>query len=107
MNLNTKEKIAIISMIVTGVAFIGGLKLIFSSAEKGENYANNQIEDSVTDEEDDTSIDVDELERNIIASTDSFRTIGLSISLVGGFGFLISGYTFYNQFFDDSVNQKN
>lgn len=95
-----KTKIAIKSLIVTGIAFVIGIILIFSSAEIGQSKGMKAMT------ENGGMMDTNEYESIVEDSTKSYRTGGVVISLVGGFGVLISGYALYNEIDKDSLNLK-
>ena len=42
-------------------------------------------------------MDTSQYERIIDTNTSNFRTVGLILSLAGGFGFLLSGFALYNE----------
>ena len=86
-----KEKIAKNSLIVTGIAFVVGIILIFLSASIGQRLGYNAIQSNGG------SMETSAYERIIAANTDNFRMGGLVISLVGGFGALLSGYALYTE----------
>lgn len=73
------------------IFFILGFVLIFSSSSIGENKGDRLIVSTGG------SMDISQYERIIESTTSNFRTTGLILSLVGGFGFLISGYAIYKE----------
>lgn len=95
-----KKKIATSSLIVTGIAFVIGLILIFSSVDIGQSKGDKSIT------ENGGVMNTNEYNRIIEDSTIAYRTGGLVISLVGGFGVLLSGYALYNEIDKDSLNLK-
>lgn len=95
-----KKKIATNSLIVTGIVFVIGLILIFSSSDIGQSKGTKAIT------ENGGVMNTNEYDRIIEDSTTSYRTGGLVISLVGGFGVLISGYSLYSEIDKDSISLK-
>lgn len=93
-----KKKIATTSLIVTGITFVVGLILIFSSTSIGESFGQNAMQANGG------MMDIPEYERIITVNTENFRMGGLVISLVGGFGSLLSGYALYTGIDSDSSN---
>ena len=85
-------------MIVTVVAFVVGLILIFSSASIGEYFGQNAIDANGG------MMDTSEYERIITDNTENFRMGGVVLSLVGGLGLLLSGYALYTEIDNDSSN---
>ncbi|MBP1925232.1 xanthine dehydrogenase molybdopterin-binding subunit B [Sedimentibacter acidaminivorans] len=73
------------------VMFFIGLILIISSTAIGNKMGHNAIQRNGG------SMNTIRYERIIDNSTSNFRTVGLILSLVGGFGFLLSGYALYNE----------
>lgn len=86
-----KKKMAKISLGVMVTTFVIGIILIFSSASIGQNMGHNAIQRRGG------SMDTSQYERIIDTNTSNFRTVGLVLSLVGGFGLLLSGYALYNE----------
>ena len=81
-----KKKFVGVILSVMCVLFIVGLVLIFSAPSAGQNAGEREIQSRGG------SMDTWQLERIITSTTDSYRTGGLVISLIGGFGLLGSGY---------------
>jgi len=71
--------------------FIIGLVLIFSAPSSGQNAGTNAIWKRGG------SIDTWEYQQIIESTTSAYRTGGLVISLVGGFGMLLSGYALFKE----------
>lgn len=86
-----KKKMAQTSLCVMVAAFIIGLILIFSSASVGQSMGRTAMH------ENGGSIDTRVYERIINSNTSNFQTAGLVLSLVGGFGVLLSGYALYKE----------
>ena len=86
-----KKKIAIASLVIMCVMFIIGLVLIFSAPTIGRNAGNAAIRNNGG------GMDTNQFERIIDGTTVSYQMGGLVISLVGGFGLLVSGYTLYKE----------
>lgn len=93
-----KKKIAIIALIVMGISFAIGIILVFKSPSIGQNMGHNAIQDNGG------LMDTNEYEMIIKSNTESFRTGGMVISLIGGLGSLLSGYAFYNEIDENSLN---
>ncbi|MCC3866207.1 hypothetical protein K0040_18295 [Terrisporobacter petrolearius] len=96
-----KKKIVKNSIIVMGISFVIGIILVFKSPSIGQNMGDNAIQ------ENDGSMDTNQYEMIIKSNTESFRTGGLVISLIGGLGLLLSGYAFYNEIDEDSLNNNS
>lgn len=79
------------ALCVMVVMFFIGLTLIISSTTIGSKIGHNAIQRNGG------SMDTSRYERIIDNSTSNFRTVGLVLSLVGGFGSLLSGYALYNE----------
>lgn len=85
-----KYKIAKTSLLIMAVIFILGLGLIFLSPSIGEaigQAARRGI----------TSWDTKWMDRIINTNTANFQIGGAILSLVGGFGVLLSGYALYKE----------
>jgi uncharacterized membrane protein YjjP (DUF1212 family) len=93
MNLEDfmKKRMAGTSLLVMVIIFVIGLILIFLSSSIGERIGFNAIQNNGG------SIDTSTYERIINSNTSNFRTVGLVVSLVGGFGLLLSGYALYKE----------
>ena len=81
-----KKKITIVALILMCALFIVGLMLIFSSSSIGEAAGNAFIQSQHG------TYFNDQVNRIIESTTTSYQMGGLVISLIGGFGLLISGY---------------
>jgi hypothetical protein len=86
-----KKRIAKQSLVVMVVMLLIGLILILSSASIGNRIGSNAIQRNGG------SMDTSQYERIIDTNTSNFRTVGLILSLVGGFGMLLSGFALYNE----------
>lgn len=73
------------------VMLIIGLMLILSSTALGSRMGSNAIQRNGG------SMDTSQYERIIDTNTSNFQTVGLILSFVGGFGFLLSGFALYNE----------
>jgi len=86
-----KRNVAIWALVGMSVFFIVGLVLIFSASSvglrAGDNYAKGGIGFY-------GNIDYEHI---VTGTTASYQIGGLVISLVGGFGLLVSGYTLYKE----------
>lgn len=79
------------SLAIMCFMFITGLALIFSAPSIGRNAGNAAVRNNGG------VMDTNQFERIIDGTTVSYQIGGLAISLVGGFGLLISGYAFYKE----------
>lgn len=79
------------SIISMGIAIVIGFILIFSSGSIGQKRGDWAITANGG------SMDTSQYERIIEATTSNLRTVGIILSLIGGTGFLISGYTLYKE----------
>lgn len=79
------------TLYIMGVMLIVGLILILFSTEIGNKMGYNAIQRSGG------SMDTSQYERIIDTNTSNFKTVGLILSLVGGLGFLLSGFALYNE----------
>lgn len=86
-----KKKMAKTSLYMMMVAFIVGMILIFSSAAIGQGMGRSAMQANGG------SIDTRVYERIIDTNTLNYRTAGAIISLIGGFGVLLSGYAVYKE----------
>jgi hypothetical protein len=86
-----KKKIAKRALYVMVVMLIIGLALILSSTSIGDRIGYNAIQRHGG------SMGTSEYERIVDTNTSNFRTVGLILSLVGGFGLLLSGFALYNE----------
>jgi len=85
------KKIVKAFLILMCLLFIIGLVLIFSSTSAGQNAGTQAIQNGGG------SMDTWAYQRIIESTTNSYRTGGLVISLVGGFGILLSGYALFKE----------
>ena len=81
-----KRNAVIRSFILMCVLFAIGIILIFSAPAAGQNAGSTAIRNHGG------SMDTNQYLRIIESTSDSYRTGGMVISLVGGFGLLASGY---------------
>ena len=86
-----KKKITTTALVIMCVVFIAGLLLVFIAPSIGQNAGNVAIRNNGG------SIDTSQYERIINGTTTSFQIGGFVISLVGGFGLLVSGYALYKE----------
>ena len=73
------------------IVLVLGFILIFSSGSIGQNKGDSAVVSNGG------SMDTSQYIRIIETTTSNFRTTGLILSLIGGFGFLISGYELYKE----------
>ncbi|MGM9929234.1 MAG: hypothetical protein ACI35P_14915 [Bacillus sp. (in: firmicutes)] len=90
-----KRKVAQNLLMAMGISFIIGLVLIFSSGAIGESLGDHAIQANGG------MMDTSDYERIITSNTENFRMGGAILSLVGGFGLLLSGYALYNEIEND------
>ncbi len=86
-----KKKFAINSLISMAIVLILGFILIFSSGSIGQNKGDRAVVSNGG------GMDTSQYLRIVETTTSNFRTTGLILSLIGGFGFLISGYALYKE----------
>lgn len=86
-----KKKFAKNSLISMMIVLTLGFILIFSSSSIGQNKGDKAVVSNGG------SMDTTKYERIIESTTSNFRTTGLILSLIGGFGVLISGYALYKE----------
>ena len=86
-----KKNFAKNSLISMAIVLILGFILIFSSGSIGQNKGDRAVVSNGG------IMDTSEYIRIIETTTSNFRTTGLILSLIGGFGFLISGYALYKE----------
>ena len=86
-----KKVIAKRALYIMVVMLIVGLILILTSTSIGNKIGSNAIQRNGG------SMDTSQYERIIDTNTSNFRTVGLILSLVGGVGFLLSGFALYNE----------
>lgn len=86
-----KKKFAKNSLISMVIVLILGFILIFSSGSIGQKKGDNAVASNGG------MMDTSQYERVIESTTNNLRTTGLILSLIGGVGFLISGYALYKE----------
>ena len=86
-----KIKIAKNSIFIMSIILIIGFIIIFSSYSIGEKIGDNAIQKNGG------MMDTGEYERIIETSASNIRTVGMIVSLISGFGLLLSGFAFYNE----------
>ena len=86
-----KKVIAKRALYIMAIVLIVGLILILSSTAIGNRMGSNAIQRNGG------SMATSQYERIIDTNTSNFRTVGLILSLVGGGGFLLSGFALYNE----------
>lgn len=89
--IRMKKKFIICALIIMVIVLIIGVTLILNSVGVGENAGNEAIQRHGG------SMDTAAYERIIADTTTNFRTIGAILSLIGGFGVLLSGYGVYKE----------
>ncbi|MCT4686841.1 hypothetical protein [Vallitalea sp.] len=87
----TKFRMAKKSLKVMAVLFAIGIILILFSGSIGESMGEKAIQSCGG------CMDTSSYERIIDTNTSNFRIVGLVLSLVGGFGTLLSGYAVYKE----------
>lgn len=73
------------------IVLILGFVLIFSSSNIGQYRGDEAVASNGG------SMDTSQYERIIESTTNNFETAGLILSLLGGLGFLMSGYALYKE----------
>ena len=86
-----KKKAATISLLLMIALFIIGLDLLFTSTSIGQNAGSQAIRNNGG------SMDTASYEYIINSTATNYRTGGMVISLVGGFGMLLSGFFIYKE----------
>jgi len=86
-----KKNFLRISASIMGVFFVVGLALIFSASSIGLNAGDNFARQGAG------FVDHPKYAHIVNGTTTAFQMSGLVISLVGGFGLLISGYGLYKE----------
>lgn len=86
-----KQRFAIVSLGVMVATFIIGIILIFSSVSIGQRKGFEAMQRNGG------HMDTSRYHMIIEANTSSYRTGGLALALVGGFGTLLSGYAVYQK----------
>ena len=85
---NNVEKMALILLVsLTVIGFV----LIFTSGQIGEMFGN------IAMKQNGGLMDTIAYERVYATATTNVRTAGSILALVGGFGLLLSGYTYYQR----------
>lgn len=86
-----KKKFALTSLIIMVCLFVGGLVILISSPVIGQKEGYRALQANGG------SMDGQRYNYIIDSTTENYRTAGMVISLVGGFGILISGYGVYKE----------
>lgn len=86
-----KKNYVLNALIVMSMLFIGGLVLLFSSTKIGQEAGHTAIQANGG------SMDGQQYNYVINSTSENYRTGGMVIALVGGFGVLISGYELYKE----------
>lgn len=86
-----KKKYVITSLIIMSLLFLGGLTIMFGSTALGQRAGHREVQARGG------SMDSTQYNSVINSTTENFRTAGMVISLVGGFGILLSGYGVYKE----------
>ncbi|MDR7857844.1 hypothetical protein [Tissierella sp.] len=86
-----KKIIAKRALCVMVAVFVIGLTLVLSSTSIGNRMGHNAMQRNGG------VMDTSQYERVIDTNTSNFQTVGLVLSLVGGFGLLLSGFALYNE----------
>lgn len=86
-----KKKMAKKSLYIMVMVFIIGIILIFSSPLIGQNLGDKAIGRNGG------VMDTSQYHRIIDTNSSTFQTAGLVLSLVGGFGLLLSGFALYKE----------
>lgn len=86
-----KKKYVLTSLIIMVGLFIGGLVILFSSTDMGQNEGHRVIQANGG------FMDTQQYNNVINSATENYRTAGMVISLVGGLGSLLSGYGVYKE----------
>ena len=86
-----KKEMAKRSLYIMAIVFMIGIITIFSSPAIGEIFGSKAMQRNGG------SMDTRQYERVIDSNTFNFQTIGTVLSLVGGFGILLSGFAIYKE----------
>lgn len=86
-----KKEMAKKSLIIMSIILIIGFILIFSSSSIGQGFGDLALQNSVF------GMDTSQYERIIDTNTSNFQTVGIILSLFGGFGILLSGFALYHE----------
>lgn len=86
-----KKKYVLCSLIIMSILFIGGLVMLFSSTATGQSAGSRAMR------ENGGSMDTQRYYLVIESTIENYRIGGMVISMVGGFGILISGYALYKE----------
>jgi|GEM_PF-884567 hypothetical protein len=89
--LGMKKKFVSGAMIIMIIIFIVGVALIFNSSGIGEKAGNVALHSQGG------TMDTSSFQRIINTTTTNFQIVGTILSLIGGFGVLISGYALYKE----------
>lgn len=86
-----KKNYVLCSLIVMSILFITGLVMLFSSTAAGQSEGSRAMR------ENGGSMDTQKYYLVIETTVENYRTGGMVISMVGGFGILLSGYALYKE----------
>lgn len=86
-----KKKFVLRALIVMSMLLIIGIILIFSSGVVGENVGSAAIQSNGG------SMDTESYQRIVNTTTVNFQITGSILSIVGGFGVLLSGNALYKE----------
>lgn len=86
-----KKTMAKVSLFIMVAFYILGFFLIFASSSIGERMGNKALTEAGG------VMDTGQYERIIETNTTSFKLVGSIVSLVGGFGLVLSGYALYKE----------
>lgn len=86
-----KKRAATIAFFVTTALFVIGLHIIFTATGIGQSAGSRAIRDNGG------GMDTAQYQFIMDSTTANFRSGGLAISLVGGFGMLLSGFCLYKE----------
>jgi len=86
-----KKKMVRTSLCVMVITLVIGIALILSSVSIGQKAGDNAIHRNGG------SMDTNQYERIINKTTTNYQIVGGVLSLMGGFGILLSGYAFYKE----------
>lgn len=86
-----KKRFILTSLIIMIGLFIGGLVLLLNSTSIGQNEGQRVIQANGG------SMDTQQYYQVINSTTENYKTAGMIVSLIGGFGLLLSGYGLYKE----------
>ncbi|MDP4089944.1 MAG: hypothetical protein Q8930_11825 [Bacillota bacterium] len=86
-----KKKMVKTSLCVMAITFVIGIALILSSVSIGQKAGDNAMQRNGG------VMDTSQYERIINTNTSNYQIIGGVLSLMGGFGILLSGYALYKE----------